>query len=64
MHHFDSFCQEVKVSGTLVYIIILFILIMKVTYQTEMGQTLDLLTSPDDNVDFSRFSIERYQCEY
>ena len=30
------------------------------TYQTEMGQTLDLLTSPDDNVDFSRFSMERY----
>ena len=32
----------------------------QVTYQTETGQTLDLLTSPDDNVDFSRFSLERY----
>ena len=31
----------------------------QVSYQTEIGQTLDLLTSPDDHVDFSRFSLER-----
>ena len=34
----------------------------QVTYQTELGQTLDLLTSPNDSVDFGRFSIERCVC--
>ena len=29
------------------------------SYQTEIGQTLDLLTS-SDVVDFSRFTLERY----
>lgn len=33
----------------------------EVTYQTELGQTLDLLTSPNDSVDFGRFSVERYK---
>jgi len=30
------------------------------TYQTEVGQSMDLLTSPDNHVDFSMFTMERY----
>ena len=40
----------------------MFPLLPQVTYQTELGQTLDLLTSPNDSVDFGRFSIERCVC--
>jgi farnesyl diphosphate synthase len=29
------------------------------TYQTELGQLLDLITAPEDRVDLSRFSIEK-----
>lgn len=29
------------------------------TYQTEMGQLVDLITAPEDNVDLSKFSLER-----
>jgi farnesyl diphosphate synthase len=31
------------------------------TYQTEVGQCLDLITSPNGNVDLSKFSMERYK---
>ena len=31
------------------------------TYQTEMGQLLDLITAPEDNVDLSKFSLERHK---
>jgi farnesyl diphosphate synthase len=30
-----------------------------VTYQTELGQLLDLLTAPEDTVDLSKFSLEK-----
>ncbi|KAK2107245.1 hypothetical protein P7K49_016759 [Saguinus oedipus] len=30
-------------------------------YQTEIGQTLDLITAPQDNVDLSRFTEKRYK---
>jgi len=30
------------------------------TYQTEMGQLVDLITAPEDKVDLSKFSLERY----
>ena len=30
------------------------------TYQTEMGQLVDLITSPEDKVDLSKFFLERY----
>jgi farnesyl diphosphate synthase len=30
------------------------------TYQTEMGQLIDLITAPEDNVDLNRFSLEKY----
>ncbi|TPX57147.1 hypothetical protein PhCBS80983_g04020 [Powellomyces hirtus] len=32
----------------------------EVTYQTELGQMMDLLTAPEDNVDLSKFSIEKH----
>ena len=32
----------------------------EVTYQTELGQLMDLLTAPEGDVDLNRFSIERY----
>ncbi|EPQ53384.1 farnesyl-diphosphate synthase [Gloeophyllum trabeum ATCC 11539] len=32
-----------------------------VTYLTEMGQLLDLITAPEDQVDLSKFSLERHR---
>jgi farnesyl diphosphate synthase len=32
----------------------------EVTYQTELGQLMDLMTAPEGDVDMSRFSLERY----
>jgi len=29
------------------------------TFQTEMGQLIDLLTAPEDHVDLSKFSLEK-----
>lgn len=31
------------------------------TFQTELGQTCDLLTAPEDDVDLERFSMEKYR---
>ncbi|SCW03167.1 LAFE_0G04434g1_1 [Lachancea fermentati] len=31
-----------------------------VTFQTELGQLLDLITAPEDNVDLSKFSLEKH----
>lgn len=31
-----------------------------VTFQTELGQTCDLLTAPEDHVDLDNFSLEKY----
>ncbi|KAF8203335.1 isoprenoid synthase domain-containing protein, partial [Pholiota molesta] len=31
------------------------------TYQTEMGQLVDLITAPEDKVDLSKFSLERHR---
>jgi farnesyl diphosphate synthase len=33
----------------------------EVTFQTELGQTCDLLTAPEDKVDLNNFSMEKYQ---
>ncbi|EIW67324.1 hypothetical protein TREMEDRAFT_69786 [Tremella mesenterica DSM 1558] len=30
------------------------------TFQTELGQLIDLLTAPEDHVDLSKFSLEKY----
>jgi farnesyl diphosphate synthase len=32
----------------------------EVTFQTELGQTCDLLTAPEDNVDLDNFSMDKY----
>jgi len=33
----------------------------EVTFQTELGQLIDLITAPEDHVDMSKFSLERQQ---
>ncbi|KAI0244573.1 Farnesyl pyrophosphate synthetase, partial [Massospora cicadina] len=33
-------------------------LFLETSWKTELGQLVDLLTAPEDNVDFSRFSLE------
>lgn len=35
-------------------------LFQETTFQTELGQTCDLLTAPEDDVDLGRFSMEKY----
>ncbi|KAH9021197.1 farnesyl diphosphate synthase [Lactarius pseudohatsudake] len=35
-------------------------LLHEVTYQTEMGQLVDLVTAPENNVDLSKFSLARH----
>eukprot|EP00042_Codosiga_hollandica_P002957 m.12698 g.12698 ORF g.12698 m.12698 type:complete len:440 (+) comp17633_c0_seq2:30-1349(+) len=37
-------------------------LMHEVTYQTELGQMLDLITAPPDKVDFAKFSLDKYKC--
>ncbi|KAI0051516.1 farnesyl diphosphate synthase [Auriscalpium vulgare] len=32
-----------------------------ISYKTEMGQLIDLLTAPEDHVDLSKFSLERHK---
>jgi hypothetical protein len=32
----------------------------KVTFQTELGQLIDLITAPEDSVDLSKFSLEKH----
>jgi len=44
------------------YYVQLLELMHEVTYQTELGQMLDLITAPDFDVDLSKFTIEKYKC--
>ena len=34
------------------------------SYKTEMGQLVDLITAPEDNVDLSKFSLKKCVMEY
>ncbi|KAJ6621529.1 isoprenoid synthase domain-containing protein [Mycena sp. CBHHK59/15] len=43
------------------YYVDLLELFLETTYQTESGQLLDLITAPEDNVDLSKFSLERHR---
>ena len=43
------------------YYVDLLDLMHEVTYQTELGQLLDLITAPEDNVDLARFSMTKYR---
>lgn len=36
-------------------------LLNEVTFQTELGQMCDLITAPEDNVDLSNFSMEKFK---
>lgn len=38
-------------------------LFREVTYQTELGQLMDLITAPEDKVDLSKFSVDKYGSE-
>mgnify|MGYP004705882047 FL=1 len=42
------------------YYIDLLDLFHEVTFQTEMGQLLDLITAPEDHVDLTKFSLEKH----
>lgn len=42
------------------YYVDLIELFHETTYQTELGQLLDLITAPEDDVDLSKFSIEKH----
>lgn len=41
------------------YYVDLLELFHEVTYQTELGQLMDLITAPEEHVDLSRFTIEK-----
>ncbi|KAL1916091.1 uncharacterized protein VTP21DRAFT_6095 [Calcarisporiella thermophila] len=43
------------------YYVDLIELFREITYKTEVGQLLDLLTAPEDNIDLNRFSLEKYR---
>lgn len=32
---------------------------LQTTFQTELGQLIDLITAPEDHVDLSKFSLEK-----
>jgi farnesyl diphosphate synthase len=42
------------------YYVDLIELFHEVTFQTELGQLLDLITAPEDDVDLSKFSLEKH----
>lgn len=42
------------------YYVHLLELFHETTYQTEIGQLIDLITAPEDHVDLNKFSLEKY----
>ncbi|WOO82492.1 Farnesyl pyrophosphate synthase [Vanrija pseudolonga] len=42
------------------YYIDLVELFLETTFQTELGQLIDLITAPEDNVDLSKFSLQKH----
>lgn len=64
----DSFMLEVAIYQLLKahfkkesYYVDLFELFQETTLQTEMGQLLDLITAPENEVDLNRFSLEKHR---
>jgi farnesyl diphosphate synthase len=62
----DAFMLEAAIYRLLkvhfrkeVYYADLLDLFHETTYQTEMGQLVDLITAPEDKVDLSKFSLEK-----
>ncbi|KAF9220642.1 farnesyl-diphosphate synthase [Gyrodon lividus] len=63
----DSFMLEAAIYHLLkkyfrseAYYVHLLELFHDTTYQTEMGQLVDLITAPEDHVDLSKFSLEKH----
>ena len=63
----DSFMLEATIYHLLKkhfrkesYYVDLMDLYHEVTFQTELGQLLDLLTAPEDSVDLNKFSLEKH----
>lgn len=42
------------------YYVDLMELFLETTFQTELGQLVDLITAPEDHVDLNKFSLEKY----
>lgn len=64
----DSFMLEAAIYHLLKtyfrpepYYVDLLDLFHETTYQTEMGQLVDLITAPEDHVDLSKFSLEKHR---
>lgn len=64
----DAFMLEAAIYRVLkvhfrkeVYYADLLDLFHETTYQTEMGQLVDLITAPEDKVDLSKFSLEKHR---
>jgi len=64
----DSFMLEAPIYHLLKshfrqepYYVDLLELFHETTYQTEMGQLIDLITAPEDSVDLSKFSLEKHR---
>ncbi|KAM6909654.1 farnesyl pyrophosphate synthase [Xenentodon cancila] len=64
----DSFLLEAAIYRLLrrhcrdqLYYVHLLELFNETTFQTELGQTLDLVTAPPGQIDLSRFTMERYK---
>ena len=34
---------------------------LQTSFQTEMGQLVDLITAPEEHVDLNKFSLEKYE---
>ncbi|CAH02888.1 bifunctional (2E,6E)-farnesyl diphosphate synthase/dimethylallyltranstransferase [Kluyveromyces lactis] len=54
------YCLLKKHFRTEPYYVDLLELFHDVTFQTELGQLLDLITAPEDKVDLSKFSLEKH----
>lgn len=64
----DSFMLEAAIYHLLKahfrsesYYVYLLEIFHETTYQTEMGQLIDLITAPEGHVDLSKFSLEKHQ---
>lgn len=67
----DSFMLEAAIYRLLkvhfrqeAYYVDLLDLFHETTYQTEMGQLVDLITAPEDKVDLNKFSLEKYRFSF
>lgn len=57
--HLLEVFHEVSNSARIRCLISLTSDLLQTTYQTEIGQLIDLITAPEDHVDLSKFSLEK-----